>query len=342
MQQIVRTNGLSKHFGDVTALDTVSFEFESGIIYALLGPNGAGKTTLIRVLATLLKPDAGTAVVAGIDVLREAKTARTRIGLAGQFAAVDEYLTGREAVEIVGRLYNLSARESRKRASDVLERISLAPDADRLVRTYSGGMKRRLDLAASLVGRPQVLFLDEPTTGVDPRSRYEVWDLIKDLVRQGTTVLLTTQYLEEADQLADRIGVMDEGRLLTEGTGNELKDRLGGAVIQVDLRPGEEPAAIAALGLDEQATANAFGGSNVLRLPAPDGAQSLVEAIRRLDAARIAPTDIGLHRPTLDDVFLSLTGRKASSDQPAPPQRGRKRRREKVGAGAGAGRGERP
>jgi ABC-type multidrug transport system ATPase subunit len=245
-------------------------------------------------------------------------------------------------VEIVGRLYNLSARESRKRASDVLERISLAPDADRLVRTYSGGMKRRLDLAASLVGRPQVLFLDEPTTGVDPRSRYEVWDLIKDLVRQGTTVLLTTQYLEEADQLADRIGVMDEGRLLTEGTGNELKDRLGGAVIQVDLRPGEEPAAIAALGLDEQATANAFGGSNVLRLPAPDGAQSLVEAIRRLDAARIAPTDIGLHRPTLDDVFLSLTGRKASSDQPAPPQRGRKRRREKVGAGAGAGRGERP
>ena len=229
MQPIVRAEQVEKRFGNIHALAGVSLEIEPGIIYALLGPNGAGKTTLIRVLATLLRPDGGSATVAGIDVVHDPVAVRNRVGLAGQFAAVDEYLTGREAVEMVGRLYNLNSRTARERAAEVLERFSLAGDADRLVRTYSGGMKRRLDLAASLVGRPDVLFLDEPTTGIDPRSRLEVWALIRDLVGSGTTVLLTTQYLDEADQLAHRIGVINEGRLISEGTGNQLKDRLGGA-----------------------------------------------------------------------------------------------------------------
>ena len=313
---IVHADRVEKRFGQVVALAGVSLEIESGIIYSLLGPNGAGKTTLIRVLATLLRPDGGAATVAGIDVVRDPTGVRNRIGLAGQFAAVDEYLTGREAVEMVGRLYNLSARVARERAAEVLERISLAADADRLVRTYSGGMKRRLDLAASLVGRPDVLFLDEPTTGIDPRSRLEVWDLIRDLVGSGTTVLLTTQYLDEADQLADRIGVIHEGRLISEGTGNELKDRLGGAVIQVEVPEADQEATRAALGVEG-------GTSGTVTLPAPAGSRSLSEAIRTLDAAGIDPTDIGLRRPTLDDVFIALTGHGATSN----------------GAGAGGGDG---
>ena len=330
MESIVRADRVEKRFGHVVALAGVSLEIESGLIYALLGPNGAGKTTLIRVLATLLKPDGGSATVAGVDVVRDPTAVRNRIGLAGQFAAVDEYLTGREAVEMVGRLYNLSARVARERAAEVLERISLSADADRLVRTYSGGMKRRLDLAASLVGRPEVLFLDEPTTGIDPRSRLEVWDLIRDLVGSGTTVLLTTQYLDEADQLANRIGVIHEGRLISEGTGNELKDRLGGAVIHVEVPEADREATRAALGAD--------GGTNgTLTLPAPAGSRSLAEAIRTLDAAGIDPTDIGLRRPTLDDVFIALTGHGTASNgaggadgKPAGRRRGfpgRRRRR---------------
>ncbi len=330
MQSIVRADRVEKRFGPIEALAGVSLEIEAGIIYALLGPNGAGKTTLIRVLATLLKPDGGSATVAGIDVVRDPTGVRNRIGLAGQFAAVDEYLTGREAVVMVGRLYNLSARVARERAAEVLERISLAADADRLVRTYSGGMKRRLDLAASLVGRPDVLFLDEPTTGIDPRSRLEVWELIRDLVGSGTTVLLTTQYLDEADQLAGRIGVIHEGRLISEGTGNELKDRLGGAVIHVEVPEADREATRAALGVD--------GGANgTVTLPAPAGSRSLADAIRTLDAAGIDPTDIGLRRPTLDDVFIALTGHGATSNgagaaggRPAGRRRGfpgRRRRR---------------
>ena len=261
MQPIVRAEQVEKRFGTIHALAGVSLAIEAGIIYALLGPNGAGKTTLIRVLATLLKPDGGTATVAGIDVVRDPVAVRNRIGLAGQFAAVDEYLTGREAVEMVGRLYNLSARTARERAAEVLERISLAGEADRLVRTYSGGMKRRLDLAASLVGRPDVLFLDEPTTGIDPRSRLEVWALIRDLVGSGTTVLLTTQYLDEADQLAGRIGVIHEGKLITEGTGNQLKDRLGGAVIHIDVPDDAQEATRAALGAEAGSESGAEAGS---------------------------------------------------------------------------------
>ena len=329
MHAIVRADQVEKHFGTIHALSGVSLEIEPGIIYALLGPNGAGKTTLIRVLATLLRPDGGSASVAGIDVVRDPTAVRNRIGLAGQFAAVDEYLTGREAVEMIGRLYNLDARTARSRAAEVLERISLAADADRLVRTYSGGMKRRLDLAASLVGQPEVLFLDEPTTGIDPRSRLEVWALIRDLVSSGTTVLLTTQYLDEADQLANRIGVIHEGKLISEGTGNQLKDRLGGAVIQIEVADEAQEATRAALGADTGAGAGAAAGT--ITLPASEGSASLVAAIRRLDAAGITPTDIGLRRPTLDDVFISLTGSAATpaaGDNDGPPgRRGRRRRR---------------
>jgi daunorubicin resistance ABC transporter ATP-binding subunit len=231
---IVTVERISKTFGhDVVALDQVSLEMQPGIVYGLLGPNGAGKTTLIRVLATLLRPTAGRAVVAGVDVVADPAAARTRLGLAGQFAAVDDYLTGRENIQMVGRLYDLSKAEAANRTQDLLERIDLVEAADRQVRTYSGGMRRRLDLAASMVGRPQVLFLDEPTTGIDPRSRVDIWDLITDLVSDGTTILLTTQYLDEADHLASRVGVIDHGRLITEGTPAELKDKLGGAVVEL-------------------------------------------------------------------------------------------------------------
>ncbi len=337
MQPIVRAEQVEKRFGTIRALAGVSLAIEAGIIYALLGPNGAGKTTLIRVLATLLRPDAGSATVAGIDVVHDPVAVRNRIGLAGQFAAVDEYLTGREAVEMVGRLYNLGARSARERAAEVLERFSLADDADRLVRTYSGGMKRRLDLAASLVGKPDVLFLDEPTTGIDPRSRLEVWALIRDLVGSGTTVLLTTQYLDEADQLAGRIGVINEGRLISEGTGNELKDRLGGAVIQVEVPAEAREATCVALGVKPGAE---LGPSGAITLPAPEGPGSLVAAVRTLDAAGITPTDIGLRRPTLDDVFIALTGH-ATADTGAGngKRRGRRGRRARRGQRAGPGRG---
>ena len=337
MQPIVRAEQVEKRFGTIHALAGVSLAIEAGVIYALLGPNGAGKTTLIRVLATLLKPDGGSATVAGIDVVHDPVAVRNRIGLAGQFAAVDEYLTGREAVEMVGRLYNLNARTARERADEVLERFSLAGDADRLVRTYSGGMKRRLDLAASLVGQPDVLFLDEPTTGIDPRSRLEVWALIRDLVGSGTTVLLTTQYLDEADQLAHRIGVIHEGKLITEGTGNQLKDRLGGAVIHVDVPDDAQEATRAALGAELGSEAGSESGSEhgaagTITLPAPAGPASLVAAVRTLDAAGITPTDIGLRRPTLDDVFVALTGHATTPAQPANgKRRGRRGRRRRAG-----------
>ena len=327
MQPIVRAEQVEKRFGNIHALAGVSLEIEAGIIYALLGPNGAGKTTLIRVLATLLRPDGGTATVAGIDVVRDPVAVRDRIGLAGQFAAVDEYLTGREAVEMIGRLYNLSPRTARDRAAEVLERFSLAADADRLVRTYSGGMKRRLDLAASLVGQPDVLFLDEPTTGIDPRSRLEVWALIRDLVGSGTTVLLTTQYLDEADQLANRIGVIHEGKLISEGTGNELKDRLGGAVIQIEVPEEAQEATRTALGAE---LGSEHGAVGTITLPAPAGPASLVAVVRTLDDAGITPTDIGLRRPTLDDVFIALTGSAATptgaGNGSGGGRRGRRRR----------------
>jgi ABC-2 type transport system ATP-binding protein len=327
---IVRVEGVSKSFGEVLALDSVSLEFERGIVYGLLGPNGAGKTTLIRVLTTLLRPDTGRVEVAGVDVLADPTTARTRIGLAGQFAAVDDYLTGRENVEMIGRLYNLSKAEARSRAADLLERINLSDAADRTVRTYSGGMRRRLDLAASLIGRPEVLFLDEPTTGIDPRSRIDVWQLIQDLVLAGTTVLLTTQYLDEADTLAERLAVIDHGRLISEGTPDELKDRLGGSVIRLSVPDDRRAATIEALGATVDGDAQFDELQGRITIPAPDGVRSLQDAVRRLDAANIVPNDIALDKPTLDDVFLALTGRATAADEPgaaAPPRRRRRIRR---------------
>jgi len=305
---IVRVRDVVHDFGRVRALDGVSLDVEQGVVHGLLGPNGAGKTTLIRVLATLLRPRSGSVEVAGIDVLADPTGARARIGLAGQFAAVDAYLTGRENVEMVGRLYGLSGRAARQRAGDVLERIGLAADADRRVSTYSGGMRRRLDLAASLVGRPQVMFLDEPTTGIDPRSRMEVWELIVDLVAQGTTVLLTTQYLEEADRLADRIAVIDDGRIVTEGTADELKERVASAVLEIRPRAEDHDRtrAILAEVVGEDPTTDASG--TTLRVPARDGTATLVAAVRALDGVGIAPEDVILQRPSLDDVFLAVTG----------------------------------
>lgn len=319
-RNIVRT------FGDVIALDSVGINFEEGIVYGLLGPNGAGKTTLIRVLTTLLKPDSGSAFVAGVDAVNDPVRARTKIGLAGQFAAVDEFLTGRENVEMVGQLYNLSNSEAKIQASDVLDRINLIDAADRPVRTYSGGMRRRLDLAASMVGRPEVLFLDEPTTGIDPQSRLDLWDLIEDLVEGGTTLLLTTQYLDEADRLADRIGVIDHGRLIEEGTSDELKDRMGGSVVEVHVAADDRAEAAGALTPVANGELRVEGGSLVI--PAGHGAETLTDAVRALDQAGIKAQDIGLRRPTLNDVFLSLTGHTAdegaSDETPQPGRRGRR------------------
>jgi ABC-2 type transport system ATP-binding protein len=312
----VEAHDVVKTFGDVIALDGVSVSFEQGIVYGFLGPNGAGKTTLIRVLTTLLKPDSGTAVVAGIDAIHDPVAVRHKIGLAGQFAAVDGFLTGRENVEMVGRLYNLPRKEAAKRAEEVLERIHLIEAADRPVRTYSGGMKRRLDLAASIVGRPEVLFLDEPTTGVDPGSRLDLWDMIEELVEGGTTLLLTTQYLEEADRLADRIGVIDHGKLIDEGTPDELKDRLGGNVVEVHVASDDRATAAGALTAVADGDLRTEGQS--LLIPATQGALTLTAAVRALDDAGVTPQDIGLRRPTLDDVFLTLTGHKAEDEVRAP------------------------
>ncbi|GAB3168293.1 daunorubicin resistance protein DrrA family ABC transporter ATP-binding protein [Myceligenerans halotolerans] len=312
---IVTVDEVTKQFRDGTrALDGLSLAIPRGSIYGLLGPNGAGKTTLIRILATLLRAGSGAARVAGYDVARNPAQVRERIGLAGQFAAVEDHLTGRENITMVGRLYGLSRREASTRTEEVLSRICLDDAADRQVKTYSGGMRRRIDLAASLIGRPQVLFLDEPTTGVDPASRQDLWRLVRDLATEGTTVLLTTQYLDEADQLADRIAVVDHGRLLTEGTATELKDRTGGAVVELEAATGQREATLAAL---RPLAARAALDRERIVLPAPDGSVTLGHVLRLLDRAGITPTDVALHRPTLDDVFLALTRGAATDREPA-------------------------
>ncbi|MER7008876.1 ATP-binding cassette domain-containing protein [Dactylosporangium sp. NPDC000555] len=302
---IITIDEVTKQFRDgTTALDGLSLTIAPGVIYGLLGPNGAGKTTLIRILATLLRPDTGTVRVAGYDVARQPAKVRERIGLAGQFAALDDHLTGRENIAMIGRLYGLSRRDAHARTDQVLHRIHLDDAADRQIKTYSGGMRRLIDLAASLIGRPQVLFLDEPTTGVDPASRQDLWRLVRDLTAEGTTVLLTTQYLDEADQLADRIAVIDRGRLLTEGAATELKDRTGSAVVELTVPAEQRAATLAALG---SLAAQPAAAPGQIVLPAPDGPLTLRHALRLLDQAAITPTDVALHRPTLDDVFLSLT-----------------------------------
>jgi ABC transporter DrrB family efflux protein len=320
----VRVEGVVKRFGETVALDGAGLEVPVGMVFGLLGPNGAGKTTLVRILATLLAPDAGRAEVLGHDVEREPAAVRELLGLTGQFAAVDELLTGRENLEMFGRLFKLSREEARRRAGELLDRFDLAQAADRPARTYSGGMRRRLDIASSLLTRPRVLFLDEPTTGLDPRSRNEIWAIVRELRREGTTLLLTTQYLEEADQLADRIAVIDHGKVIAEGTGNELKDRVGGQILEVELSSvGQRDRARAVLAGVGCGDPQPDERPDRLTLPAPrNGLQLVEEAAAGLRQAQIGVSDIGLRRPTLDDVFLQLTGAPPSENGGRPRQAG--------------------
>ncbi|HEX8959905.1 MAG TPA: ATP-binding cassette domain-containing protein [Solirubrobacterales bacterium] len=307
----IEASGLRKSYGDVLALDGVDLRAPAGTVLGLLGPNGAGKTTAVRILTTLLSPDAGSARVAGLDVMREASALRARIGLAGQYAAVDENLTGAENLEMVGRLYHLPKGEPRRRAAELLRHFDLSDAAGRLVRTYSGGMRRRLDLAAALVARPPVLFLDEPTSGLDPRARTDLWETIEGRVAAGTTVLLTTQYLEEADRLADRIVVIDRGRVIAEGSSDELKDQVGGERLDVTLEdPSQAAAATTALAPIASARPTVVL-EGALQVPISNRQGMIAEAVRRLDEAGVAIADVAKHRPTLDDVFLALTGRAA-------------------------------
>jgi ABC transporter DrrB family efflux protein len=313
-EPVIRVEGIVKRFGATRALAGVDLDVAEASVFGLLGPNGAGKTTLVRILTTLLTPDAGNAHVLGHDLLEDPNAVREVVALTGQFAAVDEMLTGRENLQMFGRLFGLAPTTARQRADELLERFDLADAADRRARTYSGGMRRRLDLASSMLTRPRVLFLDEPTTGLDPRSRNEIWSVVRELVRDGTTLLLTTQYLEEADQLADRIAVIDHGEVIAEGTGSELKDKVGGQILEVELVDAAERdnarAALTKIGCGDPEPGERLAQ---LTLPAPrDGLEMIEDAAAALRRAEIAVSDLGLRRPTLDDVFLQLTGAPSS------------------------------
>ncbi|HUI48494.1 MAG TPA: ATP-binding cassette domain-containing protein [Acidimicrobiia bacterium] len=310
MTNAITVEGLQKRFGSVVALHGIDFAVPTGTVLGLLGPNGAGKTTAVRVLTTILYPDGGHAEVLGIDVTRDPQAVRERLGLAGQYAAVDENLTGYENLRMVGHLSHLSKRVVVERARELLERFDLSDAADRPVRTYSGGMRRRLDLAAALVHQPPVLFLDEPTTGLDPSGRQDLWAVIEGLVREGTTLLLTTQYLEEADRLADNIVVIDHGNVIAEGTSAELKARLGATIVEVGF--GDPATAqraqteLARIGLCDVGSA-----ATVVELKADDSARVVIDVVRSLDRAELEPMTLTVREPTLDDVFLTLTGHKA-------------------------------
>lgn len=330
MMSAVKAEKLTKRYGPITAVRGIDFEVPEGSVVGLLGPNGAGKTTTIRILTTLLAPTSGRATVAGFDVVTQPQAVRSVIGLTGQYAAVDEDLTGRENLVLVGRLSHLGATMARARAEELLERFELTDAANRRARTYSGGMRRRLDLAASLVASPVVLFLDEPTTGLDPRSRVALWDVIASLKSQGTTIVLTTQYLEEADRLADTISVIDDGRIIAEGTSDQLKAKVGGAVLDLVIvdrdRTHEVVSSLQRMFRVEEADMSADVATGSVRVPVSAGASSLVEAVRALDAAGVAIADLALHRPSLDDVFLALTGHRTDDTHAPPPPRGRGRR----------------
>jgi len=318
-EPMVQAQGLVKRFGSTTALAGIDLAAEKGTTLALLGPNGAGKTTLVRILTTLLKPDGGRASVAGYDVTADPVSVRSAIGLAGQYAAVDELLTGRENLELVGLLYHLGRAERRRRAQQALERFSLTGAGDQLVKTYSGGMRRRLDVAASLIGRPAVLLLDEPTTGLDPRTRNDLWQFIEELVADGTTVLLTTQYMEEAERLAHRIVVIDTGKVIAEGTAGELKDRMGGDVLVATVADRADlPSASALLASLGEGPPHVNTDQQRVSVPARNGTTVLIAAGQRLAEAGIALDDLGIRRPSLDDVFLALTGNAGRpGDEPA-------------------------
>ncbi|MFC0625960.1 ATP-binding cassette domain-containing protein [Kribbella deserti] len=313
----IEATGLVKTFrsrtATVKALKGIDLEVAEGTVLGLLGPNGAGKTTAVRVLTTLMEPDEGSARVLGHDVVKEADIVRGLIGLSGQYAAVDELLTGRENLWMFGRLYQLDSRRAKQRADELLEVFDLTEAADRILKTYSGGMRRRLDLAGSLIAHPKVLFLDEPTTGLDPRSRLDLWKIIRDRVSEGVTILLTTQYLEEADELADTIAVVDQGSVIARGTADELKAKVGGERIEVVIAEPDEiyrglELLTAALEISDPEATSLDKHTRRITVPAPGGSTALVEVIRTLDGAGIRISDIGLRRPTLDDVFLSLTG----------------------------------
>jgi ABC-2 type transport system ATP-binding protein len=328
-QPAILVEGLTKSFGEVHALRGIDLSVPRGTVLGVLGPNGAGKTTAVRILTTLLPPDGGRALVDGYDVVREAAAVRRSIGLAGQSAAIQLELTGRENLEIIGRLYHLRWPQARSRAVELLEQFGLADAADRAAKTYSGGMQRRLDLGASLVGKPRVLFLDEPTTGLDPRSRLGMWDIIRSLVADGTTILLTTQYLDEADELADEIVVIDHGQVIAAGAAEELKGRAGGDVVEFSVpdrsRVSDAAAAVAAIGEGEPHVDPETG---VVSVPVGGrGSDALVEAVRALDAAGVVTRGLALRRPSLDDVFLTLTGHAAEEEeQPNGRKRGARRR----------------
>jgi ABC-2 type transport system ATP-binding protein len=332
----VRLDAVTKRFNTLTAVEKLSFSIPECKVFGLLGPNGAGKTTAVRILTTLIKPDAGRALIEGLDVVRDEESVREIIGLAGQSAAIQEELTGRENLEIFGRLHHLSKKRSGQRAEELLERFDLSDAADRPAKTYSGGMQRRLDLASSLVGDPLVLFLDEPTTGLDPRGRIGMWSVIRELVSAGATLLLTTQYLEEADELADEIVVIDHGQVIAAGTSEQLKDRIGGDVIEfvVPDRAKLEEAVRAGMSLsDSEPVVDDQTGLVTLRI-GHRGSDALVEAVRALDGAGVPVQGLGLRRPSLDDVFLALTGHAAEDedDDERAPSRGRRR-----GAAVGSG-----